>query len=288
MNLDPDLLRSFLAIVDCGNFTRAAERVGRTQSAVSMQMKRLEEGLGKPLFQRDGRGVRLTHDGDVLVGYARRLIELNDKAVSRFVEPELTGSVRLGIPDDYIARFLPPVLAGFSQAHPLVELEVRTDRSVVLDASIASGELDLAVISCAAVDDWGTLIHREPMVWVTSANHLVHERTPVPIATTDPQCQMRRNGLTALDASGRDYRVAYISPSFLGLQSFVHAGLAVAAIPESSVAPRMRVLGEAEGFPPIHPVDVGLKRGRGPRSAAAEILADALVENLKSAAVLDA
>lgn len=288
MNLDSDLLRSFLAIVDCGNFTRAAERVGRTQSAVSMQIKRLEENLGKPLFHRDGRGVRLTDDGDMLVGYARRLIELNDKAVARFVQPELTGSVRLGIPDDYIARFLPPVLAGFSQAHPMVELEVRTDRSVVLDASLASGELDLALISCAVVDDWGVLIHREPMVWVTSVHHLVHERSPMPVATTDPQCQMRRNALSALDDCGRDYRIAYISPSFLGLQSFVLAGLAVAAVPESSVAPRMKVLGTAEGFPAIVPVDVGLKRGRGPRSQAVESLADALVENLKSAAVLDA
>lgn len=288
MNLDTDLLRSFLAVVDCGNFTRAADRVGRTQSAVSMQMKRLEETLGKPLFRRDGRGVRLTDEGDLLVGYARRLIELNDKAIARFVEPEFKGSVRLGIPDDYIARFLPPVLAGFSQAHPLVELEVRTDRSVVLDAALASGDIDLALVSCKAVEDAGMVIHREPMVWVASSHHLVHERTPVPIATTDPQCQMRRNALWALDAAGFDYRVAYISPSFLGLQSFVQAGLAVAAIPESAVAPRMRVLGAAEGFPVIAPVDVGLKRARGPHSPAVEGLADALVESLMSAALLEA
>lgn len=286
MNLDTDLLRSFLAIVDTGNFTRAADRVGRTQSAVSMQMKRLEETLGKPLFLRDGRQVRLTADGEMLVSYARRMIELNDRALARFVEPELTGSVRLGIPDDYIARFLPRVLAEFSASHPQVELEVRTDRSIVLNASLESGEIDISVISCAAVDDSGELIHREPMVWVTSANHLVHERSPVPVATTDPLCQMRRNALDALDDAGLDYRIAYISPSYLGLQAFVLAGLAVAAIPESSVVPRMRVLDTEDGYPRIDPVDVGLKRARGPRAPAVDRLADAIAASLRSSAIL--
>ncbi|MBT7612054.1 MAG: LysR family transcriptional regulator [Rhodospirillaceae bacterium] len=287
MNLDTDLLRNFLAIVDTGNFTRAAERVGRTQSAVSMQMKRLEETLGKPLLLRDKRKVRLTPDGETLVGFAQRMIDLNDAALSRLTEPELTGQVRLGIPDDYVARFLPSVLAEFSNKHPQVELEVRTDPSLSLDTYLAEGELDLALLSCAAVEDHGELIHREPMVWVTGANHGAHEQSPLPLATTEPYCQMRRNALAVLDHQGVDYRIAYISRSYLGLATFVLAGLAVSHVGESSVVPGMRVLGEADGFPDIGSVDVGLKRGRGPRSAAVESLAESLTRSLKSAAVLE-
>jgi len=287
MNLDTDLLRSFLAIVDTGNFTRAADRVGRTQSAVSMQMKRLEETLGKPMFVRDGRQMQLSGDGEKLVGYARRMIALNDTALAQFSQPELSGRVSLGIPDDYVARFLPSVLAEFSSQHPQVELEVRTEPSVVLDASLASGELDLALLSCAAVSDHGEIIHREPMVWVTSAHHVVEEQTPIPLATTEPYCQMRRNALLALDAYDIAYRIAYIGRSYLSLQSFVLAGLAVSHIGESAVVPGMKVLDGAVGFPPIAPVDVGLKRRGGSGNTAAEWLAQALTDSLKSAALLE-
>lgn len=287
MNLDTDLLRSFLAIVDTGNFTRAADRVGRTQSAVSMQMKRLEETLGKPMFVRDGRQMQLSGDGEKLVGYARRMIALNDTALAQFSQPELSGRVSLGIPDDYVARFLPSVLAEFSSQHPQVELEVRAEPSVVLDASLASGELDLALLSCAAVSDHGEIIHREPMVWVTSAHHVVEEQTPIPLATTEPYCQMRRNALLALDAYDIAYRIAYIGRSYLSLQSFVLAGLAVSHIGESAVVPGMKVLDGAVGFPPIAPVDVGLKRRGGSGNTAAEWLAQALTDSLKSAALLE-
>jgi len=285
MNLDTDLLRSFLAIVDTGNFTRAADRVARTQSAVSMQMKRLEEVLGKPLFVREGRGVQLTADGERLVGYARRMIALNDTALAQFTQPELSGRVSLGIPDDYVARFLPSVLAAFSAQHPHVELEVRTEPSVILDASLNKGELDLALLSCAAVVDAGELIHREPMVWVSSAHHLVEEQTSVPLATTEPYCQMRRNALSALDAHDITYRIAYIGRSYLSLQSFVLAGLAVSHIGESAVVAGMKVLDETAGFPPIDPVDVGLKRRAGPTSSAVEGLAQALTESLRAVAL---
>ncbi len=288
MNLDTDLLRSFLAIVDTGNFTRAADLVGRTQSAVSMQMKRLEETLGKPLFVRDGRQMQLSGDGEKLVGYARRMIALNDTALAQFSQPELSGRVSLGIPDDYVARFLPSVLAEFSGQHPQVELEVRTEPSVVLDASLANGELDLALLSCAAVPDFGEIIHREPMVWVTSAHHVVEEQAPLPLATTEPYCQMRRNALMALDTYDIAYRIAYIGRSYLSLQSFVLAGLAVSHIGESAVVPGMKVLDGAVGFPPIAPVDVGLKRRGGSGNPAADWLAQALTDSLKSAALLDA
>jgi len=287
-NLDTDLLRSFLAVVDCGSVTRAAEQVHRTQSAVSMQLRRLEEAVGKPLFVRGGRAMMLTADGETLVGYARRMIQLNDEAMARFAGPELVGRVRLGVPDDYVARFLPTVLVRFAGEYPMVEVEVSTDNSIHLDNMLRRDELDLALISCAVVEDPGELIHREPMAWVVSANHLVHEASPVPLALTEPGCQMRAQALAALDSVGRPYRIAYSSRSYTGLASFVTAGLAVAAVAESSVVPAMRVLTEADGYPAMPPVDVGLKRSSGPRSEAVDTLADALMESVRGAASLAA
>ena len=287
-NLDTDLLRSFLAIVDTGSVTRAAEQVHRTQSAVSMQVRRLEEAIGKPLFVRGGRQMALTSDGETLVGYARRMIGLNDEAMARFSGPELTGQVRLGVPDDYVARFLPTVLVRFAAAYPMVEVEVSTDNSIHLDSMLRRNELDLALVSCAVVEDPGELIHREPMAWVVSANHLVHEASPVPLALTEAGCQMRAEALAALDSVGRPYRIAYSSRSYTGLASFVTAGLAVAAVAESSVTPQMRVLTEADGYPAMAPVDVGLRRAPGQRSEAVDMLADALMESVRGAATLAA
>lgn len=287
-NLDTDLLRSFLAIVDTGSVTQAAEQVHRSQSAVSMQVRRLEEAVGKPLFVRGGRQMALTSDGETLVGYARRMIRLNDEAVARFAGPELTGAVRLGVPDDYVARFLPTVLVRFADEYPMVEVEVSTENSVLLDQMLRRDELDLALISCAVVDDPGELIHREPMAWVVSAKHLVHEMDPVPLAMTEPGCQMRSHALAALDRAERPYRIAYSSRSYTGLAVFVTTGLAVAAVAESSVTAQMRVLTEADGYPKMPPVDVGLKRAPGARTEAVEKLADALMDSVRGAANLAA
>jgi DNA-binding transcriptional LysR family regulator len=146
-NLDIDLLKTFLAISDAGSFTRAAEEVNKTQSAVSMQMKRLEELLGRPLFVRDGRASRFTPDGERLVEYARRLVSLNDEAVSTFKRPELTGTVRFGTPDDYADRFLPEILARFARTHPLVTVNVDCHETAALFERTRRGELDLSLVT---------------------------------------------------------------------------------------------------------------------------------------------
>ena len=146
-NLDVDLLKTFLAIADTGSFTRAAEEVHKTQSAVSMQMKRLEELLGRPLFARDGRASRFTSDGDRLVEYARRIATMNDEAVSAFTRPELTGTLRFGTPDDYADRFLPEILARFSRTHPLVTVDVECLSSTELFERTKRGEMELALVT---------------------------------------------------------------------------------------------------------------------------------------------
>src|SRR5467141_3011385 len=145
--LDSDQLKTFIAIVETGSFTRAAEVVHKTQSAVSMQMKRLEERLGRPIFARDGRASKLTDDGERLLDYARRIVKLNVEALAAFSDAELTGRVRLGVPDDYADRYLPEIMARFSRAYPRVELTVVCEPSIALIEQIDANEIDLAIVT---------------------------------------------------------------------------------------------------------------------------------------------
>ena len=152
--IDVDQLRTFIAIVETGSFTKAAEVVHKTQSAVSMQMKRLEERLGRPIFARDGRASKLTEDGERLLDYARRIIKLNVEALATFNDKELSGRVRLGLPDDYADRYLPEIMARFSRAYPGVELTVQCQPSVDLVELIDTNELDLAIITDCGSSVW--------------------------------------------------------------------------------------------------------------------------------------
>jgi DNA-binding transcriptional LysR family regulator len=277
-NLDIDLLKTFLAIADSGSFTRAAEEVHKTQSAVSMQMKRLEELLGRPLFSRDGRMSRLTHDGERMIEYARRLVAINDEAVSTFTKPELAGSVRFGTPDDYGERFLPEILARFSRTHPLITLEVEYINSTGLYERVRRGEMDLALVTfgCDVVTD--EPVRREPLVWVTSARHSVHLLDVLPLAI--PDCDWRRMALRALEKAERKFRIALTSPNANAVGAAVQTGLAVGAVPELCVRPGMRVLTEKDGFPPPGTFDIGLARKPGRPSSAVEALARHVTEGL--------
>src|ERR1700686_5119500 len=166
--LDIDQLRTFLAIVETGSFTRAAEIVHKTQSAVSMQMRRLEERLERPIFARDGRASKLTEDGERLLDYARRIVKLNVEALATFSKTELSGRVRLGVPDDYADRYLPEIMARFSRAYPGVELTVICEPSVDLLERIYATEIDLAIVTnCESKRAAGTF-RRERRLWGTS------------------------------------------------------------------------------------------------------------------------
>jgi len=279
-NLDIDLLKTFLAIADSGSFTRAADEVHKTQSAVSMQMKRLEELLGRPIFARDGRQSRITTDGDRLVDYARRMVTLNDEAVSAFTKPELTGTLRFGTPDDYADRFLPEILARFSRTHPLVNVDVECLQSDQLFERTRNSELDLALVtfSCGIVTD--EPVRREQLVWVTSARHNVHMLERLPLAISQGTCEWRRSVLTALENIGRPYRIAYSSANSNALNAAVMAGLAVGAVPELCVRPGMRILTEKDGFPPLTSFDIGIVRKPGRPSSAAAALANHITDGL--------
>ena len=180
--IDIDQLRTFIAIAETGSFTKAAEVVHKTQSAVSMQMKRLEERLNKPIFARDGRASKLTDDGERLLDYARRIVKLNLEALATFSGPELSGRVRLGVPDDYADRYLPEIMARFSRAYPGVELTVLCEPSADLLRRIDSNDLDLAIITTTETQRNVEPFRQERLLWVTSVRHATHTENPLPLA----------------------------------------------------------------------------------------------------------
>ncbi|MFD1333355.1 LysR substrate-binding domain-containing protein [Methylopila musalis] len=278
--LDVDQLRTFVAIVDTGSFTRAADVVFKTQSAVSMQMKRLEERVGRPIFARDGRGAKLTEDGQRLLDYARRIVHLSREAVSAFEDDALTGRVRLGVPDDYAERYLPEILARFSRSNPRVEVSVICEPTSHLVQFVDRDELDLAIITHAARRPVGEIIRQEPLLWVTSQRGLAHEEAVLPLALGTAVCEWRETALAQLEAAGRPSRVLYSSCNFTAVGSAVLAGLAVSVLPESALRPGMRVLGQAEGFPPLPTCKIALLRNVGSLTETAQALADHIVASL--------
>lgn len=277
--LDLDQLKTFVAIVHEGSFTRAADAVHKTQSAVSMQMRRLEERVGKPLFFRDGRQSKLTDDGERLLAFARRMVKLNDEALAAFDETELVGRVRLGTPDDYADRFLPEILARFSRSHARAEATVVCAPSPMLVEMIEHEELDLAIITQASVRGL-EIIRREPLLWVGPQRGGVHEEDPVPLALGRPVCNWRRQAIEALESVGRRYRVLYSSWNSIAVGAAVTAGLAISVLPESALKPGIRVLGEAEGLPKLPICEIGLLRSRVNTSQVADALAGHIISSL--------
>ena len=278
--LDMDQLRTFVAIADTGSFTRAAEAVHKTQSAVSMQMKKLEERIGRPIFARDGRASKLTDDGARLADYARRIIRLNGEAMASFADFELAGHVRLGLPDDYADRYLPEILARFSDSNPRVEVTVVCEPTPMLANRIAAGDLDLAIITHVESKGRAQIIRTERLLWVTSARHAVHEARPLPLALGRSDCSWRHAATLRLDDGGLPYRVLYASWNSTAVGAAMLAGLAVSVLPESALRPGMRVLGPSDGFPALPSCKIALLRNGFEPSRLADALADLIVTSL--------
>lgn len=278
--LDIDQLRSLIAIADTGSFTRAAEVVFKTQSAVSMQMKRLEEQLARPIFMKDGRGTKLTEDGERLLDYARKIVRLSSECVATFSEAVLTGRVRLGVPDDYADRYLPEILVRFTKAHPKVEVTVVCEPTPMLVERIQSGDLDLAIISLSLAREKGEVVRHERLLWVTSAHHMTHEEEPLPLALGRPTCAWRQAATERIEAMGRAFRVLYASWNSAAVGAAVLSGLAVGVLPESAVRPGMRILGPSDGFPPLPEVKIALLRNKMAETAIVEALAAQITQSL--------
>jgi len=278
--LDIDQLRTFIAIAETGSFTKAAEVVNKTQSAVSMQMKRLEERLDRPIFARDGRASKLTEDGSRLLDYARRLVKLNVETVAAFSDAALSGRVRLGVPDDYADRYLPEIMARFSRAYPGVELTVLCEPSVDLVDRIDDNDLDLAIITNCESRRIAETFRRERLLWVSSNRHPTHLEAPLPLALGRPSCYWRRTAVEQLESVGRPYRLLYSSSNAGAVAAAVLAGLAVSVLPESGLRPGMRVLSAAEGFPELPACHIGLIRNARAASALADALAGYVISSL--------
>lgn len=284
--LDPDLLRSFVLIAEGGSFTRAAQVVGRTQSAVSMQIRRLEETLGQPLLVRGARGVEPTRHGLWLLERARRMLALNDEIHATFRTPAVAGVVRLGSPDDYALRWLPGILARFAASHPAVEVEVICAPSNELVERLGEGELDLTLISegnepSGAEVEW---LWRGPLHWVGTEE--AARQRPVPLALARGGCSWRRAATTALDASGMAWRMAYTAASLSGCLAIVLAGLAVTVSMPVPLPDGLRRLGAEEGLPPLPDFAIGLLRGPG--SAVEAALARQIADHFRRDAALEA
>jgi len=280
--LELDLLRTLIAIADTGSFNRAARAVFRTPSAVSMQMKKLEEQVGQALFARSGRSVVLTPDGEALLGYARRILKLADEAMLRFRAPDIQGTIRLGAPDDYAAQFLPDILARFAASHPNVEVDVVCQSSNDLLDDIAHNKIDVALVSSGhGQTSGGSTVYQEDLAWVGLAHGCAHEKDPIPLAVSHLGCCWRRQALDALDQAGINHRVAYTSKHYLGQLVAVRAGLAIAPFPRSSVTGDLRVLGEEVGLPRIGRFEIELHRAASAKGPLFDAIADHIETNFR-------
>ena len=266
--LETDLLKTFATISETGSFTVAAKRVFRSPSAVSMQIKRLEEQLGRALFIRHPRHVTLTADGEAFLVHARDILRINDEALSRFRVPQLEGRVRLGVPDDFGVRYLPAVLSRFASTHPLVEVEVFLSTTVTLSQQFEAGEIDMILtVSAQSEKAPGELIYSEPLVWVGARDGAAFSRTPVPLAMSAHGCPWRAAALAALDAGNVRYRIAYTSETGAGQLAAVVADLAIAPLPISLVGEDYRKLTEKDGFSKIGLYQLRLQKTRDIGSA---------------------
>ena len=279
--LDSDQLRTFVAIADGGSFTAAARAVHRTQSAVSMQMKRLEARVGHRLFARGARGVVPTAEGEALLGTARRVLRLLDEAAEELRAPQLEGSVRIGLPEEYGPTVLPRLLAEFAEAHPKVMVSVQCGLSAELDEALAGGRLDLAILVSDLVRMPGEVLLHDPTVWVTSSRHLAHEQEPLPLAMFEAGCWWRDWALRALDRQDRAYRIAYSSPSVAGIQAAVTAGLAVTLLGASTRPKDSRILAAEDGFEPLPGSQVLLRRADKVDSPAVDGMANAISRTVR-------
>lgn len=287
-NLPIDNLRTLVAVVDLGSYTKAAERVGRTQPAVTLQIQKLQELAGCRIMKAGGRDFALTENGELLLRYARQILRLNDEIASRLQRRKPEGVVRIGLPTDYAVAFLQRVLANFVEQHKDVELEISCQLSAVTMQRLADDELDLAIAMYSEYQsDSLAYSWAERPIWVTAENSETHQKNPVPIAAHDKGCEYRERMIRALDSIGRPWRIAYVSPGISGLQEAVKAGFGVSALTKRTLLRGMQVLTEADGFPALPDIRIGLHYKHSNLSTAALMLVSYIVQSLHDSGQTD-
>lgn len=280
-DLDIDLLRAFLSVADTSSFTAASQRLGRVQSAVSAQIKKLELAVGVEVFSRGrGRSVTLTGPGEELAVYARRMLALNDEALAAVGQRSIQGKVRLGTTDTYAQNYLPQVLSLFSQANPGVELEVFCRTSSSLLEALDRDEIDLTLVTRQADRSDGLLVRREPLSWAVSRDHSPQDQDPLPLAFMPQGCAFRAAALSALEKTARPWRLAFHSEGPAGVRAAVLAGLAVTVLPRSTQGPGIVELGERDGFPALPNIQIVIHRNPKSSSPAVQRLIEDIAANL--------
>lgn len=267
-----------MAVVDAGGFTRAADRLALTQSAVSLQLKRLEAGLGARLMERDARRIRLTDSGETVLPLARRLLALNDDIIAGVVEDSVEGEVRFGAPEDFATVHLPDILGRFAKAHPRVQLNVTCDLTLNLLDGLSRGALDLCLIKRAPLGpDLGVRVWREPLVWVAGPESPAQDGGAAPLMLAPAPCVYRSRAIEALESIGRPWRMAYTSPSLAGQYAALRAGLGISVLPREMAPRDLRILTEADGLPRLNDAEVALYRRREATGRAIGALSDAIL-----------
>lgn len=283
INFPTDLLRTFIAVVELGGHSKAGALLGRSQPAISLQIRRLEELVRAPLLSHEGRTIQPTPAGEALLSYAREMIRINDEAVGYFHRSAKTGVLRIGLPTDYAVAFLQGAITAFIGQHAEVELEIYCDLSRRLHQHLRADELDIivAVMSAARMPYLSRAWVEQP-IWAAAEGFRPATRLPVPLGAHPEGCGYRARMMQALDGVERRWRIVYTGPGISGLQNAVLNGLCVTALTQATMLPGMRLLTEADGFPALEPLHVGLFY-KHPRLTTAGIqLVSDLVASLES------
>ncbi len=281
MNLQIDYLRTFIVVADTKGFTRAGIQVNRSQSAVSMQIKRLEDEIGKPVFERIGKKVKLTAEGNLLIKYARRIVKEHDDAVLALSRPGLKGVIRFGSPEHYTSGVLPKLLARFASSFPDVVVEMRCENSDKVRDAVDRGELDIGL--CTQISGGGHVISHDPVVWVAAPGFPVQKNKTLSLAVFEEDCIFRSWATEALEKAGIEYRIVYVSRSISGILDAVRAGLAIAPIVQSNVPSDLEIVGMEKGLPvlPVSNIVLHKVKVKKPVSETIECFADHLIKSFR-------
>lgn len=282
-NLQTDLLRTFVTVVDLRNYTETGNVLGRTQPAISLQIKRLEEIAGVKLLRHEGKKVELTPNGQALLGYAREILRLNDRAVANLQQAAFYGTLRVGLPVDYSIEYFQSIIAEFSHNNPDVTLDIRCDRSVDLLSALHVDDLDLTI----ALTDTMSAPHvsvywSERPVWACSRDYKIDPTQPLKLIAHPNGCFYRRRMIEALNTEGRDWRVSFESLGISALQKAVLDGMGVTALTRKTMQPGMRILTQSDGFPNLSRIHVGLFYKHIKMSDAALKLIEKITEDIST------
>ena len=279
-NLDLDTLRTLVVAHDLGGLAQAADRLGRTPSAISLQMKRLQDDLGTVLFRKRGRGLVLTEAGEVALTYARRILAMHDELLDTIEGGCIAGNIRIGCPQDF-ASFLPSVLSQFATLYPRMQVELLIEGNAALAEAIEKSRIDLAVVIGHEHRSAAQTVGRLDLVWIASSTFVPPQGQPLPLAVLGPQCAFRKCAIQHLEEIGMPYRIAASSPSLDGLQAALLGGLGITARTSLNLSEGLMFAASLYGLPLLGSLPVSLHRNAHLIGDAADRMATLLVEALK-------